>query len=180
MAIKRLPLFKGPENHHTCWQTDRFFSSEPPRSPCSVLYCFPFQGQSHGCAILIFVSPESLNSELSAWHMSDWWLLAWWMNLEYDSSLEICVTGKFIIQMSKVETQDMDSCDHLLVISEIIFQETLLAGHLDWTFLNGNFYVIYWSQLLKINTVIHKKTHWIVSFRWVNYMVYELYLSKTI
>ena len=137
MAIKRLPLFKGPENHHTCWQTDRFFSSEPPRSPCSVLYCFPFQGQSHGCAILIFVSPESLNSELSAWHMSDWWLLAWWMNLEYDSSLEICVTGKFIIQMSKVETQDMDSCDHLLVISEIIFQETLLAGHLDWFFLNS-------------------------------------------
>lgn len=52
------------------------------------------------------------------------------MNLEYDSSLEIFVTGKFIIQMSKVETQDMDSCDHLLVISKIIFQETLLAGHL--------------------------------------------------
>ena len=46
------------------------------------------------------------------------------MNLEYDSSVEICVTGKFIIQMSKVETRDMDSCDHLLVISEIVFQET--------------------------------------------------------
>lgn len=51
------------------------------------------------------------------------------MNLEYDSSLEICVTGKFIIQMSKVETRDMDSCDHLLVISEIVFQKTLLARH---------------------------------------------------
>ena len=50
---------------------------------------------------------------------------------------------------------------------------------LNWTFLNGNFYVVYWSQLLKINTVIHKKPielypldGWIV--RYMNYISTKL------
>lgn len=69
-------------------------------------------------------------------------MYVWWMNLEYDMcllspicSLEICVRQIFlIIHMSKVEIGDMDSCDHLLVIGVIIFQETLLAGHLGFFF----------------------------------------------
>ena len=50
---------------------------------------------------------------------------------------------------------------------------------LNWTFLNGYFYVVYWSQLLKINTVIHKKPielypldGWIV--RYMNYISTKL------
>lgn len=79
------------------------------------------------------------------------------MNLEYDNSLEICVAGKFIIQMSKVETWNMYSCDHLLVIREIIFQETLLAGH------PGCFFVI---SLLRYNSYAIQLTHLKDTIQW--------------